>query len=1198
MSLKSPLRKIAMGSALLIPFLSYTFKSVALAEETKASVTKKKKKKAVEQVPDADEQKLEKAEATKKDTARTEALPPSTSFQADKTPQQAMSNQLKSVEGEQINSSKIVGVSQADLLETKGGSAPKGGLAKVESSGESMQNLKKMVNGLSLGVYRSQSLSDGQVSAPGVADFAAYFRATTGSKPLPGQKAPAGNEAGKDSAQLGSSSKAELSAQAQAEQIRAQTADSIKKILLTKPNPDQRFELMMRYAEIQSERHAYLLEAEIANFNEIHDKWILTRKGQEPVFKTDNSSAQLLLGIDSLRAAVTQFPNHARSPEALFSLGMMLTQMQSDSAALYFERLISRFPKSEFIADSQLALGEFHFSKQKPDKALEHYQKVLAFKGTRAYNYAVYKLGWTYFNLRGKTQEDANKSLGKSLAAFKLVVKLSESAPTDQVLKDLRKEALKDMVLVFADLKDIPGAQKYFDSLNEPQLYFTLLERLAWMHSEAGEFADAVLIYEKLIAEGPSHERLPVFYAKIPELLEKQNKRKELLKTLASMSSSLSPSGAWMQKYATNKDVTESRNKTLSRELRRWAEKFHLDAQKNKRDNLLDDALVAYTLYLDNFGNEPESYKAHFFKGEILVQKQKFMEASDEYMMAVRLDEKHTLKGQYTKDALTNALACVDSVLSKQPVPKLPEPGKAPDKIPLPNLHQRLVFAIDTFVRLYPTDDRHLELGHRAASIVYAFGDYESANVRWTALAQKFPKSKEVYDGARLIVKVHVERQEWLKSIVETRKFIGIPGVKGTKLGQELEGVLRASIFQQALLLEKQEKRAEAADMFSAYHKEFQTADDAPKALFNAANNKFRLGKMDDAISVLRTLLAQYPKHDLVLNAHYLIASSYDALGQFSESAQSYEQLANDAPRSKVAPDSLLRASVQRLAIGDSEKAGRDAQSFMDRYPQHERVGEAWQTLGKSQARQKGFSVAAKTYMEGGNAMRKSKPSLAVLLYSLSCESALKQKDMAMAETSCNTGLQALNAVPAQQRDGSTIEGARLLGVSQVAILDAKLVDVYKAKVTDGMKLTEQFTKIKDSVQKLAGRYVEVAKLGNAEAGIAALYRVAEMQEFLGTVLLQASVPAQAKAEEIEQFKGTLERIALPLQEEATNLYLTAWQRAQETEAITPFTKKLYDKLIMLRPGEFRVVVEDMPRSGYFSSEVAVTKETQRIVKN
>lgn len=1103
-------------------------------------------------------------------------------------------------------SDNIKPVNSADLLKSGHSAAPRGGQTAVEQTAPGLAGKSKLQAPLlGLGLFRSEQLAGGQVTPPGIADFASYLRnsqnALTDVKSKPGTQ---GKSIGQDdvtTGQLGTSTAETMAVQAEAEKLRSQTAESIKQILMTKPNPDQRIDLMMRLAELQVERHAYYLELEIKEFNEAHGKWKLNPKSPEPVFRTERSNAQLLLGIDTLRGAVTQFPNHARAPESLFTLGFLLTQMQSENAVLYFERLVSRFPKSEFVPDSYLALGEHFFSKNQFDKALGFYQKVLAYKGKPAYNYAVYKLGWTYFNLRPSLGGDVQKNLSKSLAAFRLVVKLSEDPRADKRLKSLRKEALKDLVLVFAEIGDINSAQKYYESLGEPELYFTLLERLAWQNSEAGNFANSVAIYQRLITEGPTQARLPVFYARIAELQEKQNQRPSLIKTLGVMSQALAKDGVWNKENAASTEAVDLRNKTLSKELRSWAERFHIEAQKNKRETSFDDALAAYTLYLGNFGELPESYSAHFYRAEILVHKGKLIEAAESYMKSASLDEKHSIKGRFTRDALLNAITSLDLTLAKGVAPKLPEAGHATQKIPLTALHAKVVEAIDTFTRMFPTQPETLQLSHRAANILYAFGDYGESNVRWTSLAKRHPASKEVLDGARLVVKVHVDGKAWKEAIAECRKFLEIPGVKSAKLGEELTTVLKGSLFQRALALEKQESRSEAADLFLAYHQEFQNDTDAPKALFNAANNKFKIGKMDEAISTLRILIAQYPRSELSPNVLYLIASSYDGLGQFAESAASYEQLVVDSPKHAAAPEALMRATAQRIATGEFELAIKDAQRFVSLFPTHKDMPDAWLLAGKAYTKLNNHEKAAKTYAQGAESVARTTAASGVLLYGLAAESAHKHGNIQEASRHVGVGLSLAQASAGKLKGNQAAdaaEGVRLLGLTQVAMLDVQLSVVFQKSITDGMKLTEQFSKIRDEIQVLAQKYVTVAKFGNAEAGIGALYRVAEMQEFLANILLRAPVPKEAKPQEVEQFKSTLERVALPLQEEATNLYMTAWQKATETEAITPFTRKLHDKLVVLRPTEFRRSIEEMTNPAYFETSVVLTQETRNLVKN
>lgn len=1076
------------------------------------------------------------------------------------------------------------------------GAALRGSQAQVERTSKTVEETRKSIKGLGLGLFRSEQLASGVVMAPGVADFAAYARSSAlTAVPKPGEQAK--ETTALTNSRLGETSSSDLAKQAEAEKLRSQTLESINQILKTKPPADSRFALMMRVAELEVERHAYFLELEIKEFNDTHMRWKETQKGPEPKFSTKRSNAHLLSGTDILRKLVNEFPDHARAPEALYNLGFLLTQSNNESAVLYFERLIKRFPKSEFIPDAQLALGEFYFSRVKFEKAMTYYQQVLNFKESRAYTYAVYKLGWTYYNLgAGGGKED--KYLAKSLAAFKLVVKLAETAKENSA-KGLRQDALKDMVVVFAEIGDIFAAQRYFESLNEPELYVTMLERLAWQSAEAGQFDKAVSLYERLVSEGTTHPRLPTFYSKIPDLLEKQNKRNRTLSTLTSMSSALANNSKWMQANQSNKEAMEERNKVLSKDLVTWAQRIHFEAQKSKKEKTYDEALQVYNLYLDHYGEAAESYAAHFYKAEILVQKSKYVEASDEYFKTVAIDEKYNLNGKFTRDAIVNSIACVDAVLAKSPEVKLPVAGKVPQKIPLTALHARLVKGLDLYVKTFPTAQDSLKIAHRAASIVYSFGDYESANVRWTAITQRSPRSNEAYDGARLVLKVFVERQQWETAISESRKFLKINGVADTKLATDLTVVLKGSMFQYALALERDNKRAESADVFLAYHREFQDDVEAPKALFNAANNKFRIGKMDEAVSALRIILAQYPTSNLTANSIYLIASSFDAVGDFANSASSYEQFAADLPKHESTPEALLRASEQRVAIGDNAQAIKDASHLVDAYAFNAKSIYGWEVIGKAYEKMGEHANAAKFYLKGAEVVKAKNPMVAVNLYGLASDAALRGQSSAQAQTNSQTGLSFVQSIPENKRTSDMQDGIRLIGLTQLSLLDTQVAAVYKMSVTNAKELNAQFAKIRDEVQKLAAKYVTIAKLGNAESGVGALYRLAEMQEFLGATLMKAPAPAGAKQEEIETFKSSLERIALPLQEEAGNLYLTAWQKAKETEAISPlYTKKIYDKLVVLRPAEFKPAVEDMPAPGYFTSDLAVLEQTKRIVKD
>jgi TolA-binding protein len=1082
-------------------------------------------------------------------------------------------------------SENLRGKSEGDLLRDVNSSRSAGADAVVEQT-VSPGLGKSRKKALNLGEFRTQDIAQGYVAPPGVADFAAYFRSSV--------------SVGAVYARPGGMSAAEFSRQEEAEKLRTQTNVSIRQILASKPSKEQRLDLLMRLSEIQIERHAYSQEHEIRTFNEAHDKWEKGGgKGAAPVFSSQMSQRQLNEGIDALRKVVNEYPTHSRTPEALFTLGFLLTQIQSDSSALYFERLVKAFPKSSLVADSWLALGEYHFSKSQFVQALDSYRKVIDFKGSnpKAYYFAVYKLGWTYFNLRDGGKAEVKKNLEKSLAGFKLVVNLAASHKDDKILGDLRRDSLRDMVLVFADLGDVDGAQKYFESLGEPELYLTMLERLGWQYSEDGEFQRSIEVYSRLVSEAALHPKLPSFYAKIPEIYEKLQQSDKLLAKLRQMAEGLSPASPWGKKFQDDKAVLEEKDRVLSKELRVWSERYHAEAQKKNVEKRYDEALTGYGIFLEYFGNQPESYNAHFFKAEILARRGRFLEASDSYIRAVEIYAKYNLKNKKTSDALVNAIACADKVLEKSPPPKLPDIGMASQPIPLSAVHARLIKALDIFVQRYPTDNQVLEFSHRAAKVVYAFGDYSSARKRWMGLAARFPKSDEVRDGLRFSLKVHVNRKDWDSSIADSRTFLAFPGVKESKLAVDLVAVLKASVFSKALLLESKDKRSEAGDLFLGYQREFPADVDAPKAIFNAANNRFKQGRIDEAIAALQILLAQYPKSSLSSNAMYMIASANDSLGKFSESAASYERFSRENPQDVVTPDVLLRAAEERLATGDYDLALLNVRTFQTNYSKHEGIVQAWTLLGKIQLKLNNLAEASKSFSAGAEAALAKNPRMALYLHGLAADAAWRGGNKLRGAQEATAGGSIWSRLPENGRSGSALEGLRLVALVRFSALDEKIAPLYSRSISDGATIVEEFQKIRVEASAMEQKYTEIVKLGNAEAGVAALYRIAEIREFLSSVLLKAPVPAEASPDDVEKFRSEVEKVAMPLVEESIKLYIAAWQKGNETEAITPFQHKLHEKLAVLRPSDFRRPVGEMPLPSYYTSNLLFFPETSALVK-
>ncbi|NBW82576.1 hypothetical protein EBR21_12555 [bacterium] len=98
-------------------------------------------------------------------------------------------------------------------------------------------------------------------------------------------------------------------------------------------------------------------------------------------------------------------------------------------------------------------------------------------------------------------------------------------------------------------------------------------------------------------------------------------------------------------------------------------------------------------------------------------------------------------------------------------------------------------------------------------------------------------------------------------------------------------------------------------------------------------------------------------------------------------------------------------------------------------------------------------------------------------------------------------------------------------------------------------------------------------------------------------ILMQAPTPQGSSPSESESFKARIEKIALPLQEEAAKFYSQALEKASDAEIVSQYTHLLKEKLATIRPGEFRKTIETMPRPSYFAHELPLNNDLKGVVQ-
>jgi tetratricopeptide (TPR) repeat protein len=154
-------------------------------------------------------------------------------------------------------------------------------------------------------------------------------------------------------------------------------------------------------------------------------------------------------------------------------------------------KLEEHFPQSRFMPKAYLIAAEYYFNKNNLFEALKYYKKLTEnHKESPMYLYALYKLGWTYYNYQ---QYD------KTLVAFEEVITaLRERGQEASTLRDM---TLKDYVITVSEAgQGWTGHRDYLLREMPKNAAFAMLHHLADMLAQNGFNDDAVAIYHYFVS--------------------------------------------------------------------------------------------------------------------------------------------------------------------------------------------------------------------------------------------------------------------------------------------------------------------------------------------------------------------------------------------------------------------------------------------------------------------------------------------------------------------------------------------------------------------------------------------------------------------------------------------------------------------------------------------------------------------------
>lgn len=925
--------------------------------------------------------------------------------------------------------------------------------------------------------------------------------------------------------------------------------------------------------------------------------------------------------IASYQTIVSDCPNYDELPKVLYYLGKALMEVErSKEGAGYFKRVIQEYPNSEWVPHSWFMIGEYYFNYANDAiAALKAYTKATEYEKSSMYGYAIYKQGWCFINVG--EWEDALKK-------FKEVVTISEdqSQQIDQRARlTLRKEALKDYVRAYSNIRSSKAALKTFYAIGGKDNLKSMLEQLGNWYINRDAHTDTIVVFRDLIQSYRRSTRLPVWQGRIVDATSRSGNRRQTVIEAKKLTEYFAELRGRVQrneldtseKETVAKDVREAED-IAENTLRRLAFEYYKESTKLKGQAATRTLKLAEHLhqhYLEVFP-EPKKdaevnyvFYVRFQYADILYKLENFEAAANNYEQVVEMNPNPT-KADQKKIVLVAAEEAVRSYdelvqdLDRKTPPKIS--GTEPKEIP--PVKQKLIDACLRYIRYVGTEgDKIVEIRYKMARIYYTYNHFDKAAPAFNDIVSNHPTNKVACYAANLVLDIYNGRKDY-KNLREAARAYTV----NKKLACDAEDKERFVQIEESSSFhlikseyEDKKRYIAAGDEFMKFYKRFPQSQYADDAVYNAAVNYDLGNKLDKANEVREFLVKTFPQSPLVIETLYNIAQSYERIVDFDNAAKYLEQFASRFPDDKRSKDAIYNAALYRATLGDyaGGKSGRER--FIRQYPNDPEIHKIAFDICESLEQE---AQSIEDNKKGGNAAL-AKWSQAHDCYfsyvknsayaradtDMLCQAQYRRLEIMRTVTKYEKGANEIKKLlqrswPNWRKKGieklprcakaiATIELRDLEGsfkhYSKMSIAELNPTDAGKKKFDASIK---KKTKERDI---LVEEYKQIALLGKVvvEAALTASYYVGEAYRESIEALLQAPIPNKIPGykltkEDKQILRNQLKEMADPIEKLAVDAYGLCVQTASKYGVYNRWSVKAFNRLHALRPLEYPILVE------------------------
>lgn len=920
-----------------------------------------------------------------------------------------------------------------------------------------------------------------------------------------------------------------------------------------------RGELWLRLAELYVEKANIINNRKQDEYDKKLSDFQAAKTSTKPVLNLAEAKDYNKKAIQLYDWFLRDFPNDPKASQALFFLGYNNFELGNiTEGTKYYDQLNTKYPTSQFAGEAHFAIGESLFESEKWAEAYKEYSFLIKDNKHNLHTIALYKAAWCLYRL-GRNEEGI-KYLDYIVKSGRRNKQGSNSGKKVNTAR-LENEAIKDLVIFFADSGDTKRAINYFKNLNTKESKESI-EKLAYFLSSKGNREASKEVFQYLITQDVNAKKTFEYQYQIVQNYFFSKNSPEFKNELYKWIVNYNAKSNWYNANKSDANFIKKSNQLREQTLRNYILQQHQTAQNSRASFSQKSADEGYKLYFQEFSASPLAGDMHFFYGELLYDMSRYSDAASEYTLVVT----DYANSQYLEKASQNILLAIEKALPKDEELQK-RTGNSIEPIALDERVEKFIKASNWYLQKYPKSDKAPEIKFRVGRLYYLTNNFDPAEKQFKEIVQQYPSTKFSEYSANLLLDIYNLKKDYAGLEKVGSELLADQSISNTKVGDDIRGVLEKASFKKAQNLETDKKYLDSATQYQVFATQNPKSELLGVAYYNAGINFERSGKNKEAIASYKKVIAANSAQSAALKpkAKKLLAKQYQDSGQFDEAGKLYAELATESATDPLY-DNYLYNSALMLEI-----TGRKAEAITQ-YENYLRVSKnkednanvtfkVAQLLRKTDRLSESLG-AYRRYADLLDATIDKKIEAQYWIYDLSTRLSIKT-DPNSVEVKMKSLMAAL---PENKKESANTYLAKIkLIQAQESFSKLKTVNI---PINPGQQKTAVAKKL-ELMSVLNEQLGNVIKLDSAEEIVSALFILGESNEHMANSFKAVPVPTNLKDEPRKIYLTELEKIITPFVNKSDESYKLAVERGHDLQVYNQAYKSAYAKMHQKYPHQF-----------------------------